>query len=553
MYPFTYHRPASLDDAKARLAASEDGRPLAGGMSLIPTMRFRLASCADLVDLNGIEALAGIERRGDGVRIGAMTRHAAVAASPEVGAAVPALAALAGSIGDVQVRNRGTVGGSICFADPAADYPAGLLGLGATVNTDRRSIAADDFFTGLYETALEDGEIVVSVDFPVPERAGWAKFGNQASRFAVVAAMVSCTGGAARVAVTGAKSPRLPRAGDGGGAGRRFLRSGARRHRGGARGAQRGPARGRGLPRAPRRRDGGARGPRRPRAMKPARFRYLRATSIDAALQALADDPDARVLAGGQSLIAMMNLRLVKPACLVDINRIPDLGDIREGGGGIAIGALARHNDVKHSALVAAQCPLLTEAYESIAHHTVRNRGTLGGNLCHADPSSEAPAVMIAVGAVMVLRSVRGSREVAAEDFFLGPYETARKQDEMLVEIRLPGLARDGWAFAEISNRHGDFAIAAVAATLRLADGRCAAARVVASGVGEHAARLAPAEDALTGGGGPIDDARIERAAAAAAAAVDPHSDSHADAAYRRDAIAALTRRTLRRAAGRCG
>ena len=206
MYPFTYHRPASLDDAKSLLAASEDGRPLAGGMSLMPTMRFRLTSCADLVDLNGIEALAGIER-GDGhVRVGAMTRHAAVAASPEVREAIPALADLAGSIGDVQVRNRGTIGGSICFADPAADYPAGLLGLGATVNTDRRAIAADDFFTGLYETALEDGEIVVSVDFPVPERAGWAKFGNQASRFAVVAVMVSLTRGAARVAVTGART-----------------------------------------------------------------------------------------------------------------------------------------------------------------------------------------------------------------------------------------------------------------------------------------------------------------------------------------------------------
>ena len=206
MYPFTYHRPASLDDVKARLAASEDGRPLAGGMSLLPTMRFRLASCADLVDLNGIESLAGIER-GDGhVRIGAMTRHAAVAGSTEVGEAIPALSALAGSIGDVQVRNRGTIGGSICFADPAADYPAGLLGLGATVNTDRRAIGADDFFTGLYETALEDGEIVVSVDFPVPARAGWAKFGNQASRFAVVAVMVSLSGGSVRLAVTGAKS-----------------------------------------------------------------------------------------------------------------------------------------------------------------------------------------------------------------------------------------------------------------------------------------------------------------------------------------------------------
>ena len=207
MYPFTYHRPASLEDAKARLAESEDGRPLAGGMSLLPTMRFRLASCADLVDFNGIEALAGIERSDGDLRIGAMTRHVAVAESPEVRAAIPALAALAGSIGDVQVRNRGTIGGSICFADPAADYPAGLLGLGATVNTDRRSIAAADFFTGLYETALEDGEIVVSVDFPIPERSGWAKFGNQASRFAVVAVMVSrAADGAVRLAVTGARS-----------------------------------------------------------------------------------------------------------------------------------------------------------------------------------------------------------------------------------------------------------------------------------------------------------------------------------------------------------
>lgn len=206
MYPFTYHRPDSLDEARARLAASEDGRPLAGGMSLMPTMRFRLTSCADLVDLNAIGELAGIERRNGQIRIGAMTRHAAVAASPEVGEAIPALAALAGSIGDVQVRNRGTIGGSICFADPAADYPAGVLGLGATVNTDRRAIAADDFFTGLYETALEDGELVTSVDFPIPERAGWAKLGNQASRFAVVAVMVSLAGGAARVAVTGART-----------------------------------------------------------------------------------------------------------------------------------------------------------------------------------------------------------------------------------------------------------------------------------------------------------------------------------------------------------
>lgn len=206
MYPFTYHRPSSVADAVALLARSADSRPLAGGMSLIPTLRFRLAQASDLIDLNGIDSLAGIERRDGALRIGAMARHAAVAASPVVAEVIPALAALAESIGDVQVRNRGTIGGSICFADPAADYPAGLLGLGATVNTDRRAIAADDFFTGLYETALEEGEIVVSVDFPIPEKAGWAKFGNQASRFAVAAVMVSRTGGAARVSVTGAKA-----------------------------------------------------------------------------------------------------------------------------------------------------------------------------------------------------------------------------------------------------------------------------------------------------------------------------------------------------------
>ena len=285
--------------------------------------------------------------------------------------------------------------------------------------------------------------------------------------------------------------------------------------------------------------------------MKPARFRYLRAASVNDALQALADNPDAQILAGGQSLIAMMNLRLVKPACLIDINRISNIGHIDEEGDGVAIGALARHNDVKHSPLVQARCPLLTEAYDSIAHHTVRNRGTLGGNLCHADPSSETPAVMIAVGATLELYCVHGKREVGAEDFFLGAYETARRQDEMLTKIRIPGRGADGWAFDEISNRHGDFAIAVIATTLRLAKGRCEAARVVASGVGEHAVRLKSAEEALIGG--PIDNARLDAAAAAARDEVDPHSDTHADAAYRRDAIAALTRRTVRRAAERCG
>lgn len=206
MYPFTYHRPASLEDAASLLANADDGRPVAGGMSLIPTMKFRLSSSSDLVDLNGLSGLAGISREGDNLTIGAMTRHAEVAASEEVARAIPALAQLAGGIGDVQVRNRGTIGGSICFNDPAADYPAGVLGLGATIKTNRREIAADDFFVGLYETALDEGEIVTAVRFSTSARAGWAKFANLASRFAIVAVMASIDDGKARLAVTGAKA-----------------------------------------------------------------------------------------------------------------------------------------------------------------------------------------------------------------------------------------------------------------------------------------------------------------------------------------------------------
>jgi carbon-monoxide dehydrogenase medium subunit len=285
--------------------------------------------------------------------------------------------------------------------------------------------------------------------------------------------------------------------------------------------------------------------------MKPAPFHYIRAASIDDATQALADNPEARILAGGQRLIALMNLRMIKPECLIDINRVSALDYIKDDGDRIAVGALARHNDVKHSPLVGEGCPLLAEAYESISHHTVRNRGTLGGNLCHADPSSEAPAVMVAIGAEMVLQSSKGVRQVAAESFFLGLYETAARQDEMLTEIRLPKRGSDGWAFAEVSNRHGDFAMAAVATTVRMTKGTCEAARVVASGVGEHAARLVPAEEALVGSS--LDEASLKAAGSAARRAVDPQSDYHADAEYRRELIDTLTRRTVQRAAERCG
>jgi aerobic carbon-monoxide dehydrogenase medium subunit len=204
MYDFTYHRPKSLAEAARLLAGKDEAKLVAGGMTLIPTLKQRLARPTDLVDLAAITELKGIKRDGDAVVIGAMTPHADVAASAEVKKAIPALAHLADLIGDPQVRNRGTLGGSISNADPAADYPAGVVGLGATVVTNNRKIAADEFFKGLFETALEPGEIVTSVSFPVPEKAGYAKFPNPASRYAVVGVFVARTGGGVRVAVTGA-------------------------------------------------------------------------------------------------------------------------------------------------------------------------------------------------------------------------------------------------------------------------------------------------------------------------------------------------------------
>lgn len=204
MYEFSYHRPRTLAEAAALLKANEEAKLLAGGMTLLPTMKLRLARPSDLVDLGGIDELQGIRVDGDAVEVGAGVRHGDVAANPDVRRAIPALAELAGKIGDPQVRNRGTLGGSLANSDPAADYPAAVLGLAAAIRTDRREIAADDYFLGLFETALEPGEIVQSVRFPTPQRAAYAKFPNPASRYAIVGVMVADTRDGVRVAVTGA-------------------------------------------------------------------------------------------------------------------------------------------------------------------------------------------------------------------------------------------------------------------------------------------------------------------------------------------------------------
>lgn len=204
MYTFQYHRPATLEQARELFQGAEDGIYLAGGQTLIPTMKQRLAAPSDVIDLAGVGGMSGIDVADDVVKVGAFTRHAEVAAHPGIRATLPVLAALADCIGDGQVRNRGTLGGSVANSDPAADYPAAVVGLGASVHTSDREIDADDFFVDLFETALKPGEIITGVAFPVPRRAAYRKFPHPASRYAVVGVLVADFGGAIRVGITGA-------------------------------------------------------------------------------------------------------------------------------------------------------------------------------------------------------------------------------------------------------------------------------------------------------------------------------------------------------------
>jgi len=204
MHDFDYLRPKSLADAIAAFRQSGDGKYLAGGQTMIPVMKQRLASPSHVIDLAAVPELKGVSAVDDGVAVGAMTSHAEVAASDVVRAAIPALADLAQGIGDPHVRNRGTLGGSLANNDPAADYPAAVVGLAATVVTDRRRIAADDFFTGLFETALKEGELITGVEFPKPAAAAYEKFLHPASRFALVGVFVARAKSGVRVAVTGA-------------------------------------------------------------------------------------------------------------------------------------------------------------------------------------------------------------------------------------------------------------------------------------------------------------------------------------------------------------
>ena len=284
--------------------------------------------------------------------------------------------------------------------------------------------------------------------------------------------------------------------------------------------------------------------------MKPPPFEYVRPVDLDGVLGALAQNSgETKILAGGQSLVPMMNLRLVAPKRLVDINRVPGLDRIARDGDRLLIGALARHTDVLTSPVVREYAPLVVAAYRHVAHRPIRNRGTIGGNLAHADPASELPAVMLALDAEFVLRSLAGERQVAAERFFLGTFETAARADEVLTAIHIPLAAGSRrWGFEETSQRQGDFALVAVAVTFAVDGGRCANPRLAYAGAADRAVRIAAAEAALEGQS--PDQTLFEQVAAKAAEAADPPEDLHADAAYRRDLVRALTRRALS-AAGR--
>ena len=204
MYDFAYHKPSSVADAVKLLSADPDARPISGGQTLLPALKHRLNKPTSLVDLTGISELKGIRREGDKITVGALSRHVEVENNPDIKSAIPALAWMAGHLGDVQVRNRGTMGGSVANNDPAADDPAAVLGLGATLVTDKRRIAADDFFQGMFTTALEPGELLVALEFPIPEKAGYAKMRNPASRYVMAGVFVVKTKDGVRVAVNGA-------------------------------------------------------------------------------------------------------------------------------------------------------------------------------------------------------------------------------------------------------------------------------------------------------------------------------------------------------------
>jgi len=281
--------------------------------------------------------------------------------------------------------------------------------------------------------------------------------------------------------------------------------------------------------------------------MKPAPFRYVAARTLEQALQLKAEYGDeAHFLAGGQSLVPTMNFRLTQPAVLIDINPLDELAGVNDGAADVLrVGALTRYGKLERDPATARHLPLIHEALPHIAHPQIRNRGTIGGNLAHADPASEMPAVVIALAGKLRAQSVRGERWIAASDFFVGALSTALEPDEMLIEVELPAAPpRSGACFLEVSRRRGDYAIIGVACTVRLDDaGRCSAARIALCNAGETPIFAAAASESL--GGRLVGNAEIEAAAELVQQAIDPGGSIHASREFQRHLAGVLTARAL--------
>jgi carbon-monoxide dehydrogenase medium subunit len=280
--------------------------------------------------------------------------------------------------------------------------------------------------------------------------------------------------------------------------------------------------------------------------MKPAPFQYVRPSSLEEALSLLRQHGgDAKILAGGQSLMPLLNFRMLRPAVLIDINRIPGLGYINPiEDHGVCIGCLTRHYSVETSPAIKARFPILQAATTHVAHLAIRNRGTFGGSLSHADPAAELPMMAVLLDARIEARAANRVRTLDAHDFFLGPLTTALKDDEIVTQITLPGTARGmGWGFEEFALRAGDFAFAAVGALIRIQDAKAVEARIGLMGIDEVPVRASEAESLLLGEA--YRDDLIEAAAESARAAVNPNTDLRASADYRRHLVAVLTERAL--------
>jgi carbon-monoxide dehydrogenase medium subunit len=281
--------------------------------------------------------------------------------------------------------------------------------------------------------------------------------------------------------------------------------------------------------------------------MKPAKFDYVSPTTVEAAIEALvASDGEGKVLAGGQSLLPLLNFRMARPSVLVDLNRIQGLSYIEDRGDRIAIGALTRHRELEHSRLIEAKLPVISAAMRHVAHLAIRNRGTIGGSLSHADPAAELPMLATFYEAEIYVQGPNGRRKVAPADFFVDALTNCLEPDEIVVEIEFPILEQDGWGFEEVARRFGDFALACIAVSIRRSPTGLQAARVAVMGVADTPRRLREVEAQLVAM--KLDETTPDRFSADVVAHVSPNDDLHASADYRRHLLGQLARRALQTA-----